>query len=100
MFLNLSDIQVRFASSVPRNDFFPALDEFSQTRHVLSRPCHRSSLWRQPAAMMDCAVPASEVDPKTINTPERTARLRYRAAIRRTRRLIRVCYKHRHRRRM
>lgn len=80
--------------------FFSAFHEFLQTRHEISRPCQCSSVWRQPA-VMDCAVPVPEVVPKTITkTPERPARLRYRAAIRRTRCLIRACYKDRDRQKM
>lgn len=75
--------------------FFTAVHEF--LHHEISRPCQCSSVWRQPA-VMDCAVPLSEVVPKTITkTPERPARLRYRAAIRRTRCLIRASYKDRDR---
>lgn len=42
---------------------FSAFHEFLQTRHEICRPCHDSTVWRQ-LAVMDCAVPVSEVVPK------------------------------------
>lgn len=51
--------------SFPAEDlvFFSAFHEFLQTRHEIGRPCHGSTVWRH-IAMMDCAVPVSEVVPK------------------------------------
>lgn len=40
----------------------------SQTRHGISRPCHRGSGWRQ-SGVMDCAVPGSEQTSGAVTLP-------------------------------